>query len=86
MAGFGRVNRTEPHPVLKEPAPHRQEFPPEHGFGGEPQRPGRGAPGGAEAHRGGLRIIANFREPHVGVREVLKQRADLNGRILYRSI
>ena len=29
-AGFGRLNRAEPHPVLEEPAPRRQEFQPKH--------------------------------------------------------
>ena len=82
MAGPGRLGRNEPYPVLKELSPRRQEFQPEHGLGGEPQRPGRDAPGGAEDHRAGLRIIAHFREPHAGDGEVLKQRGDLKGRIL----
>ena len=63
MTGSGRLGRTKPHPVLKEPSPDLEKFQPEHGVGGEPQRPGRGAPGGAEAHRRGLGIIANFRSP-----------------------
>ena len=63
VAGPGRLGRTEPHPVLKEPAPRCPNSSPSIGFGGEPQRPGHGAPGGAEDHRGGLRILANFRSP-----------------------